>query len=286
MSHSSLSDVPQGAWDSHMHVTDFKQYPIVKAGSYTPHDALFGSALENANRLSLPNLVFVQPSYYDTNNDCLLDALRRVGIKHGRGVVVIDPKNTRIENLREWHDLGVRGVRVNLKSVNRILERDELVELLAQYVDLISPLRTWTVQLFADMAMMDYLEPVVERLGDVKLVFDHFGMPANIKSPLSSIPGWTSLLKLMGKPNVFVKISGPYRMSKDPEYRDLEPLTKELLHVRKGDGVVFASDWPHTRFEDADPKPWVERCLEWCEGDSRLKDKLFRDNAKILWDVD
>jgi predicted TIM-barrel fold metal-dependent hydrolase len=63
-------------------------------------------------------------------------------------------------------------------------------------------------------------------------------------------------------------------------------LTKELLKVRGGDGVVFASDWPHTRFEGMDIKPWVEQCLEWCGDDDVLAKKLFRDNAKVLWDVD
>jgi predicted TIM-barrel fold metal-dependent hydrolase len=93
-------------------------------------------------------------------------------------------------------------------------------------------------------------------------------------------------MRMMQHPNFFVKVSAPYRVSKNETWRDLEPLTKELLKARGGDGVVFASDWPHTRFEDMDIKPWVEQCLEWCGDDAVLAKKLFRDNAKVLWDVD
>ena len=283
---SSSSQIPHDAWDSHMHVTDTKRYPAAKTATYAPHDATLAQALENGKRLSLPNLVFVQPSFYGTDNSCMLDALRSVGINHGRGVVVVDPKSTKIETLREWHSLGVRGVRVNLKSVNKTLGKDELVELLTQYADLIRPLGTWVLQLFVDMAVVDQLEPVVDKLGGVKLVLDHLGMPPDIKDPLSSMQGWKTMQRLMRNPDVFVKVSAPYRLSSDPGYHDLEALTKELLQVRGGDGVVFASDWPHTRFEGVDAKPWVEKCIEWCENDSTLKDKLFRENAKILWDVD
>jgi predicted TIM-barrel fold metal-dependent hydrolase len=47
--------------------------------------------------------------------------------------------------------------------------------------------------------------------------------------------------------------------------------------------MVFASDWPHTRFEGLDVKPFVSRCLDWTE-ELDAKDLVFRDNAKHLWD--
>ena len=50
--------------------------------------------------------------------------------------------------------------------------------------------------------------------------------------------------------------------------------------------VVFASDWPHTRFEGLDIKPFVKRVMEWCEWDERLIERVFRGNAEMLWDVE
>ena len=277
--------LPPGSWDSHMHVTDPIRFPIASSATYKPHAATLEQALGNASRLSLPNLVFVQPSTYGTDNSCLLDALECVTQAHGRGVVVFDPSTTSLEQLRKWHAVGVRGVRVNLKSVGTIMESTALLDLLRNYMNAIRPLQTWCLQLFVDLSIVEHLEPIVNELNGVKLVIDHLGSPTEVRHQLADMPGWESLQRMMRNKDVFVKVSAPYRMSRDPHYHDLEGITKVLLSVRRGDGVVFASDWPHTRFEGVDVRPWVERCLEWCQNDQELQNKLFRDNARALWDV-
>jgi len=268
-----------------MHVTDPTKFPISSSATYTPHTATLEQALENASQLSLPNLVFVQPSTYGTDNSCLLNALEHVTPARGRGVVVFDPNTIKLEQLWDWHDLGVRGVRVNLKSVGTSMEPKALLELLRQYIDTIRPLKTWALQLFVDLSIVDHIKPIIDELDGVKLVIDHLGSPAEVKNCLNEMAGWESLQRMMRDEHVFVKVSAPYRISEDPQYQDLEGLTKALLDVRGGDGVVFASDWPHTRFEGVTVQPWVDRCLEWCQNDKELQSKLFRDNARALWDV-
>ncbi|MCJ1396215.1 hypothetical protein MMC18_009104 [Xylographa bjoerkii] len=282
---STASFLPPGSWDSHMHVTDPTKYPISSSATYKPHAATLEQALENASCLSLPNLVFVQPSTYGTDNSCLLDALEHVTPAHGRGVVVFDPSTTTLKQLWEWHSIGVRGVRVNMKSVGTNMEPRALLELFRRYMDAIRPLETWVLQLFIDLSIADHLEPIIDELDSVKLVIDHLGSPTEITDHLADMPGWESLQRMMRNEHVFVKVSAPYRISRDPQYHDLEGLTKALLDVRGGDGVVFASDWPHTKFEGVSVQPWVERCLEWCQNDKELQSKLFRDNARVLWDV-
>jgi predicted TIM-barrel fold metal-dependent hydrolase len=283
--HSSTRSVPSGAWDSHMHVADPIKFPISTSATYKPHAALLPDALRNAEHLELPNLVIVQPSTYGNDNLCLLDALGQVGPVHGRGVVAFDPHTTPLSTLKQWHEVGVRGVRVNLKSVQRTPEPAELRKELSVYLDAIRPLKTWVLELFIDMSAVPHLEPLLEQLGDTKIALAHLGAPAELKPTLTDMPGYVELLRLMEHPNFFVKISAPYRVSRNKTWENLELLTKELLQARGGDGVVFASDWPHTRFEGMDVKPWVEQCLEWCGDDDALANKLFRDNAKVLWDI-
>ena len=85
---------------------------------------------------------------------------------------------------------------------------------------------------------------------------------------------------------VFVKLSAPYRIvaEEDKTYEALEEPFKVLCGCRGGRGVMYASDWPHTRFEEsADVPLWLERCLEWCEGDKGLEERLFRDNSERVW---
>ncbi|KAF2460568.1 amidohydrolase [Lineolata rhizophorae] len=281
----AFTSVPSDAWDSHMHVIDPVNFPLSRSATYTPHTALLAEALENAAKLQLPNLVLVQPSPYGLDNSCLLDALDRVGPDRGRGVVAFDPASTSLQTLRDWHERGVRGVRVNLKSVGREMEPKALVEMLRSYVEAIRPLRSWVLELFVDMSVVPHLEPVQAELDGIKLVLAHLGAPARLKWPLHDMPGWSHFRKFMENPDFYVKVSAPYRLSKDPEFRDLEGLVKESLGARGGNAVLFASDWPHTRFEAVDVQPWITKCLEWCGRDQALRDKLFRDNAKILWDV-
>ena len=281
--------VPSGAWDSHMHVCEPSLFPLSGSAKYQPHAATLTEAYTIiGTKLGLQKLVFVQPSTYGNDNACLLDALAKVGPSMGRGVVVFDPASTSLEQLKKWHQIGVRGVRVNLKSVSRVMEPEEFQATLLAYANAIRPMKTWVLQLYVDLAMMKQVEPLMERL-DVKVVIDHFGSPEKgglmPAGKLSEMQGWDSLLAFMKYPNAFVKISGPYRFSNDPEFKDIEPLAKELFAIRGGKGCVFASDWPHTRFESVDISPWVDRCVEWCESDAQLLESLFRYNAEELWDV-
>lgn len=286
----STRTVPAGAWDSHIHVTDPTLFPPASVATYIMRAAPAHKALANSRRLQLPNLVFVQPSTYGTDNSCLLDGLVKLG---GRGVVAFDPKTTPLKTLQAWHCLGVRGARINLKSVNCTLSLGELVALVTRYADAIRPLQTWALQIYADLAVVAALEPLMGGGGlGVKLVIDHLGKPPAVRPDMASVPGWSALLRLLHRnPNAFVKLSAPYRVSKvgpEQEYADLEAVVKDLLDVRNGRAAVFASDWPHTRFEDAvgDARPWIRRCLEWCPDDWEVREDLFRRNAERLWDAD
>jgi predicted TIM-barrel fold metal-dependent hydrolase len=89
------------------------------------------------------------------------------------------------------------------------------------------------------------------------------------------------LIRLLQHGNVFVKFSAPYRVGLDSN--QLDALAKEILRVQN-DRVVFATDWPHTRFEGLDIKPFEERCLEWAE-EAGCVDNVFSKNAKALWKI-
>ncbi|PVH80488.1 hypothetical protein DL98DRAFT_190845 [Cadophora sp. DSE1049] len=297
-----LDKIPPGAWDSHMHILDPSNHPLSPTAHYTPSPALLPTALKTLSSLHLPNLVLVQPSIYAHDNTCLLSALRTLGPSRARGVVSFDPSLTPLSKLREWHALGVRGVRINLQSVGlgNSLDARELETMLKQYADVIWPLG-WVLQLYVPLEMAVVLEGIVPGLG-VRVVLDHFGSPdfslgsntvSGDRDPYT-IPGFPSLINLLQQGNTFVKISAPYRLiSPNPNQKpnpacqqDLDAIGKELLRVAGMDRVVFASDWPHTRFEGLDIKPFVKTVMEWCDWDEGLIERVFRGNAEVLWDVE
>lgn len=285
--------IPLGSWDSHMHVIDPKLHPLSSNAHYIPTAHTLSEALEFESSLGLQKLVFVQPSIYGYDNSCLLDALARLGPRRGRGVITIDPNNTRTEALEEWHRLGVRGVRLNFRSVNKKPSPQELIETLKKHAAIVRPWN-WVIQLYVSLDIVPILANIVPELG-VKVCLDHFGSPAiptynhNHNGEEASfdpymVPLFSDLVQFLKLPNTYVKISAPYRFDTDPFLKSTTAITKELLRLAK-DRLVFATDWPHTRFEGVDTLPFTQICLQLCEHEAGLAEKLFRQNAEDLWDV-
>ncbi|KAF3006791.1 hypothetical protein E8E13_010311 [Curvularia kusanoi] len=279
--------MPADAWDCHMHVTS-PHYPLAANAAYKPtlHDIGHAMSFEKAIRIS--NIVLVQPSIYGTDNSCLLDALKAVGPRHGRGVVEIDPETIDQTTLSEWHEIGVRGVRLNLKSTNVEFTESSLKDMLERYAKVVKPLN-WVLELFIGMENIPMLERISSGLG-VRLCIAHFGAPklppmdkrAQYFDPYN-LAGFQSLVNMLERGDTWIKFSAAYRFDEDDEMRGIEAVARELLK-KAGDRIVFATDWPHTRFDGLDIQPFMKKCLQWT-GESGLTVKVFVSNAKDLWDV-
>ena len=271
-----------------MHIVEPDKFPLHADAKYKPHPHTLADAKTFFDKFGIQNMVIVQPSIYGNDNSCTLQALKELTPKHGRAVVQFDPKTVTDRELQQWHDLGTRGVRVNLVSVGREMSPPELRQELGEYAKRIRPF-DWVLQLYIPLKMCKALQDVVPDLG-VKVCIDHFGSPSlpDPYDPSKAIKpyellGFESLVRLLQK-QTWVKMSGQYRISKDPEYRDLDALGRELIKEAPN-RAVYATDWPHTRFEGIDSVPFVEKCYEWCGEGTGVIEKLFRTNAEELWDV-
>lgn len=282
------SRVPPRSWDSHMHVVE-PQYPLVANAAYKPMPHTIRDAIAFESSLGIENVVLVQPSIYGSDNSCLLDALRRIGPSRGRGIVVIDPANTEPATLRVWHTLGVRGVRMNFKSSGEEEPtREELRRTLFEQAELIRPLG-WMIQVHTAMSMIPLLEEIIPQLG-VKVCIDHFGGPDLPQVDWDKgesfdpycLPGFQSLIALLKAGRTYVKISAPYRLSKDEGFRDLEIIIREFLREAPNQ-ILYATDWPHTRFSSINVEPFTEQCLRIC-GSQSSAERVFRLNAEELMD--
>lgn len=280
--------MPAHAWDSHMHVTS-PECPLAPDASYVPGEHNITQAINFEGTIGIHNIVIIQPSIYGNDNTCLLNGLTALGTEHGRGVVGIDPDTIDSPTLEKWHKLGIRGARLNLKSTNSNITEASLRKTLQSYAKTINSLN-WVLEIYIGMEDIPLLERASQDLG-LQLSIAHFGAPTlpppdQRQYPLDpySIAGFQSLVNLLKARNTYVKFSGAYRSDTDPEIRGIEAIAKELLKFA-GDRIVFASDWPHTRFEGLDIKPFVDKVLTWTE-EVGLTEKVFTLNAKKLWDVD
>ena len=283
--------MPKGSWDSHNHVTDPIRYPPIPDSAYVPGVHTIWDQAIFEHGIGCEHTVMIQPSLYGTDNSMLLDSLTAIGPDRGRGVVVFDVNNITDAELEHWHTLGVRGVRINFVSNDEVPVAEDLQEDLRAFANVVKGLG-WVIQLYIDMEYIPFIEPVVPDLG-VQVVLDHFGNP-ELPEPQSncsrnsydpySLKGFSSMVNLLNQGNTWVKVSGPYRLSKlpGPIYEDLDPVALELFRIAPSK-LVYASDWPHTRFEGLDIKPWTSHILDLTEGDQDVREKLFRDNAVRLW---
>ncbi|KAK3116992.1 hypothetical protein LTR53_002074 [Teratosphaeriaceae sp. CCFEE 6253] len=277
--------LPQDTWDSHMHVIDPVRYPLSPDAAYVPQRHDLSDAVSFESTVGIENIVMVQPSIYDTDNSALLDALRGLGAGRGRGVVAFDlPINGSL--LQHWHELGVCGVRLNVQSLGATVDATAFSALLQRYAAVIKPFG-WVLQAYIPMSLLVPLESTIRGLG-VQFCVDHFGQPAQptnstgLRPEPYAIQGFSSLISLLQSGNTWVKFSAPYRVNLTAEW--LDAVAKEVLRVRR-DRVVFATDWPHTRFEGLEIRPFIDRCLDWAE-EADCIEEVFSTNARSLWRVD
>lgn len=296
MSHNSASSsnlarlasrIPKGIWDTHMHVVDPRTFPLSKDAQYQPSPHTLDDAHAFLNQLGIDKMVIVQPSIYGNDNACTIDGLRGLGLEHGRAVIQFDPATTSRKQLQEWHELGVRGVRLNFKSVGGNVEQASLTASMREYANAVRRLG-WVLELYIALEDVPLLEQAMADDLGVKVCVDHFGHPSvesleNARTA-QDIPGFHSLVKLLKKGQTWVKVSASYRLTRDPKHPVVESLCREIIRTRP-DRCVFATDWPHTRFDGLDVVPYLEAIFDVIEAEGVPLRQVLVSNAEELFDV-
>ncbi|WLE59533.1 amidohydrolase family protein [Burkholderia plantarii] len=237
---SPLFHIPSGACDCHVHVIGPQsRYPMLSDRAYTPSEASVANLRAHLAQIGMSRVVLIQPSFYGTDNACLIDALQALG-GMARGIAVID-SSTPDETLQALAANGVKGVRVNLESIgvhDPAAARNALNALARR----IAPLG-WHIQIYAASNVIAASAEVIGAL-DVPVVFDHFGMVQTSKGMAQ--PDLQPIVELVRGGRAYVKLSAPYRISKDgPGYDDVRPLVRRFVEANPS-RIVWASDWPHT----------------------------------------
>jgi predicted TIM-barrel fold metal-dependent hydrolase len=240
VSESEAAEALPGATDCHVHIIGPPdKYPMVANRPYTPPQATVAQLKTMHARLGVTRTVLVQPSFYGTDNSCMLDALAQLG-NSARGVAVVAP-NVADATLHDMDAKGVRGIRLNLETAGN---RDPKAAgaMLAAYAKKVAPLN-WHIQIFTISAVIGQL---VSQLADmpVPVVIDHYGMPNGAEGYNSK--GFSALVDLAHAQKVYVKLSAPYRVSKARDYADVKNLAQTLIYAGRPN-MLWGSDWPHTQ---------------------------------------
>ncbi len=239
VSESRAAESFPGATDCHVHIIGPQsKYPMAPKRPYTPPEATVAQLKAMHARIGITRTVLVQPSFYGTDNSCMLDALMQLG-NNARGVAVIDA-NTPEQTLRAMDAKGVRGIRINLESAgNR--DPKAAAAMITTFAKKIAPLN-WHVQIFTVAAVIDKVINAIIN-SPVPVVIDHFGMPGGEDS---NFKGAQAVVDLAHARKAYVKLSGEYRFAKMPLGDDVKRLAQTLIYAAR-DRMLWGSDWPHTQ---------------------------------------
>jgi 2-pyrone-4,6-dicarboxylate lactonase len=267
--------MPSGAWDMHVHIFGpSERYPHVEKPHYTLPDGTLLQYRGLMPQLGIERFVLVQPSYYGTDNSCLLDTLVEVG-DLARGVVMIEPDISDAE-LERFHRCGVRAVRLDLFKRAR-----EPLAAMQRYITetaaRVGPLG-WHLQFYAPGYVVRDLIPFFRTL-PIDFVIDHMGYMLEEDGLLSG--DFSALLDLLGCGHCYLKLSGAYRIAKHRGYEFVEPVAKAIVD-RAPDKAVWGSDWPHISYSDRDTGELVSLLERWAPSQSARRQILVENPNRLF----
>ena len=290
--------LPPLSCDAHIHVLGpLARYPGAPGRQYQPREKRFDEYRRIAHALGLARAVLVQPSAYGTDNRAMLDTLR----EHPgttRGVAVIDPA-TPARDLDEMHDLGVRGVRLNLMNP-RVRSPGEARNAIEPVVGRIARFG-WHLQIYADPEVIAPVGEVLATCG-VPVVLDHC---AGARTRLGvDDRHFAALVALYARGDCWVKISGADIVAgqgtnaspvAEGELEPAAPFVRAFVEAGSS-RLVWGSDWPHLfHFHgatgDAAPEPIFRpveeralvRLLQKSAGADDCR-RILADNPALLYD--
>jgi 2-pyrone-4,6-dicarboxylate lactonase len=229
---------PPGAVDAHCHVFGpAAQFPFAPERKYTPYDAGKEALFRLRDFLGFSRNVIVQASCHGTDNSATIDALRAADGK-ARGIAVVKPDIADSE-LAAMNAAGMRGVRFNF--LPRLVDASDPAVHLA-LARRVKPLG-WHVVVYFEAPSLEKMTPFLTAL-PTTIVLDHMSLPDAAKGV--EHPQFQAYIKLLeDNPKIWVKVTGPERISKmGPPYDDFVPFARTLVE-RFPDRVLWGTDWPH-----------------------------------------
>jgi predicted TIM-barrel fold metal-dependent hydrolase len=268
-------EVPAGACDSHVHVFGPEdRYPRVPHPHYTLPDGNLPQLDRALAALGLDRFVIVQPSFYGTDNRCMLDALDLAGAR-ARGVAMVED-DISVEQLQAMHARGVRALRLDL-FLRSSLPTTQLHKFIAQGMARTRAL-DWHVQFYTPGWVVRDLIPVLPDL-DTDFVIDHMGYM--LESDGLTRADFDRLLRAVHDGKGWFKLSGPYRLAKDGNYARLRPLAQAIVEAVP-DRVIWGSDWPHIPEGGRDTGVLLDLLGDWVP-DAGARRKILVDNPARLF---
>jgi predicted TIM-barrel fold metal-dependent hydrolase len=267
--------MPGEACDSHVHVFGAAaRYPSVETPHYTLPDGSLDQLQRMTEVLALQRFVIVQPSYYGTDNRCMLDALSAAGTR-ARGVAMVG-ENCTDEELNAMHVHGVRALRLDLF----LRSGWPTADIIAYIRDSVRRTQAigWHVQFYTPGRVVRDLLPFLADL-NADFVIDHMGYM--LESDGLTHTDFERLMGVIRGGRGWIKLSAPYRLARDGNFERLKPMARTIIEAAP-DRVIWGSDWPHIPEGGKDTGALLNLLSDWAPGAEARKRILVSNPAKLF----
>jgi 2-pyrone-4,6-dicarboxylate lactonase len=268
--------LPPGACDAHVHVFGPRtRFPFAEGRRYTPADAPKELLFKLHERLGIQHCVIVQPACHGPDNSVTVDAIAATGGSY-KGVALV-PVSVSDAELKRLDAAGLCGARFHyMTHLAKGPGADEVIGFGKRLADI-----GWHLQIHMEAELIADLTPALRR-SPVPVVIDHMG---RIDASLGmDQPAFRALLALLADKNVWVKVSGADRITRQgPPYSDAVPFARKLV-AEFGDRCVWGTDWPHPNHQGPVPDDGVlVDILAEIAPSTAARQALLVDNPKLFY---
>src|SRR5579872_522070 len=224
--------------DPHVHVWKHDpQYPFAEGARPPERDATPDMLLELMKANGVVKTVIIQVIHYKYDNSYLADVLKRYP-KTFHGVARVDPLDAGApDHLSKLTAQGFRGVRISpaANASGDWFHGPLMPPLWKRCHELKVPMTV-----LAPIGRMPEVGALLEKLPDLTVVIDHMA-----DCPVDQPAELEKLIALKRYPNLFVKISHTWSLSKQPyPWLDAQELVKRLHHAFGPQRLMWATYWP------------------------------------------
>jgi 2-pyrone-4,6-dicarboxylate lactonase len=248
--------MPKGAWDTHVHVMGpYDKYPMSEDRLYTSDEVPLSALVTMLDAMGLSHVVVAHPSAFGSDLRVTLDSVQQL---KGRsfGTIPLDPHSATREDVREFHRLGIRGVRL-AKSLGWDATTDELRAIADRIVEFDWHISIWP----SDVAELEQMRKLAETTG-VRIVLDHLAGHCWDAKKGTDQEGFAQVLDMLKSNLAWLKVSGMYRVSQErAPWPELLPFGRKLA-AECTQRLLWASDWPHIGLF-TDNMPQSHEVLKW-----------------------
>lgn len=237
--------IPPGACDTHIHMVGGPDdFPLWEGRVEDPASGSFAEWIarleHHLSTLGLERVVVVHSILYGGDNAITLEAVKRLGLDHARGIALVRDDVTEAE-LDTLAGAGVSGVRLNYVH-GGLLSWEGAVKLAPRLAARGMHLQ---MLMFAHQHAEELCDSI--RHLPVPVVFDHIGWP-DLSLGVQNA-GFQTLCRLVGEGHAYVKLSGVYRVCHAP-YEAAQDHVAALV-AANSKRCLWGSDWPHLMLADA-----------------------------------